>query len=121
MSQHGGSTGFSLLGAAFIAVAITIFLTVLKFSQLFHLDLETGSSVLRNLLLAWGGLYLAGLFTGLGLRTFWPIGLGLTWLAFMPAFGIWFNEDWHVWISSWWGKSGASIVITGIGFWIQSL
>ncbi|MFJ3119596.1 hypothetical protein ACIPI6_23980 [Pseudomonas protegens] len=121
MSQRGGSDGFPLVGIALVAVAIAIFLTVLKFSQLFHLDLETGSSVVLNLLLTWGLLYSVGLATRLGLRTLWPIGLGFTWLAFMPAFGVWFTEDWYVWVSSWWGKFGALILTTCIGFWIKTL
>jgi hypothetical protein len=121
MSQRGGSDGFPLVGIALVAVAIAIFLTVLKFSQLFHLDLETGSSVVWNLLLTWGLLYSVGLATRLGLRSLWPIGLGFTWLAFMPAFGVWFTEDWYVWVSSWWGKFGALILTTCIGFWIKTL
>lgn len=118
MSQRGSSQGFPLLWGALIALAIVIFLAVLKFSQLFQLDLETGSSVLWNLCLVWGSMYLVGLSTRFGLRALWPIGLGLTWLAFMPAFGVWFDEDWYAWVSSWWGRIGAFIVITGIGFWI---
>lgn len=118
MSQRGGSQGFQLWWGALIALAVVIFLAVLKFSQLFQLDLETGSSVLWNLCLVWGSMYLVGLSTRFGLRALWPIGLGLTWLAFMPAFGVWFDEDWYAWVSSWWGRIGAFIAITGIGFWI---
>lgn len=120
MSQRNGADGLLLWGVVLVAGVLVTFSIVIDVSQLLGLNLGAGSELLFNLVACWVLVFLFRAWTGLGLRVLWPFGLGLCWLAFMPALEVWLSEEHFNLVSSWLGKCGGAVLLTGIGMWINS-
>lgn len=105
-----------------IVLIMVVLVTVGIFSSLanlLRLDFETLMDVLGWLALIWGSALLLS-FVAILMKASWPLCLGLSWLALMPAFRVWFSEEVYAWVDPIWARCVIVLSITAISSKVKS-
>lgn len=56
----------------------------------------------------------------MGLSYSWSVCLGLSWIALMPAFSVWLDEDTYAWLEPFWSQWVGVVAVTLLAFRIRS-
>ena len=112
--MRGSDSGISSAGIVVCLVVFLSFCAVASLATQVHLDIATTGTVLGRLCVAWLlGYSLGRGLLGVGLGASWPVCLGLSWIALMPAFSVWFEEEIYAWLEPSWSQW---VGVTGIAF-----
>lgn len=111
----------SSAGILICLAVVLCFCALVTLADQVHLDIATTGVVL-------GRLGLAGLFgywlgrglLGVGLSYSWPVCLGLSWVALMPAFSVWLDEDTYTWLEPFWSQWVGVVAVALLAFRIRS-
>ncbi|MHC8361990.1 hypothetical protein ACYZUA_17170 [Pseudomonas sp. LS2P72] len=118
MSERSGGALPWVIG--FITVGLVIFSMGTTLANLVRLDAGTMFLVVWYLGGIWGIAWMMGLLA-FPLNYTWPVCLGLSWLALMPALRVWFSEDIYAFLDPLWARFVGVAVITFISSRIKSL
>lgn len=120
--MRGSYSSSSSAGILICLAMVLCFCAVVTLSDQVHLDIATTGAVLGRLGLAWLLGYCLGRgLLGVGLGYSWPVCLGLSWIAFMPAFSVWLDEDTYGWLEPFWSQWVGVVVVALLAFRIRSI
>lgn len=114
------SSGAAPWVIGFIMVVLVAIGMVSSLANLVRLDIETMMDVLGWLALVWGGALILSCVS-IPVRATWPLFLGLSWLALMPAFRIWLSEDAYAFVDPIWARLVGVVVVTATSSKVKSL
>lgn len=120
--MRGSYSSSSSAGILICWAVVLCFCAVVTLAAQVHLNIATTGVVLGRLGLAWLFGYCLGRgLLGVGLRYSWPVCLGLSWIALMPAFSVWLNEDTYAWLEPFWSQWVGVGAVTLLAFHARSI
>lgn len=119
--MRGSYSSSSSAGILIFLAVVLCFCAVVTLAAQVHLDIATTGAVVGRLGLAWFLGYCLGRgLLGVGLNYSWPVCLGLSWIALMPAFSVWLDEDTYAWLEPFWSQCASVVVVALLAFRIRS-
>jgi hypothetical protein len=120
--MRGSYSSSSSAGILICLAVVLCFCAVVTLADQVHLDIATTGAVLGRLGLAWLLGYCLGRgLLGVGLSYSWPGCLGLSWIALMPAFSVWLDEDTYAWLEPFWSQWVGVFAVALLAFRIRSI
>lgn len=119
--MRGSYSSSSSAGILICLALVLCFCAVVTLAAQVHLDIATTGVVLGRLGLAWLFGYCLGRgILGVGLNYSWPVCFGLSWIALMPAFSVWLDEDTYAWFEPFGSQCVGVVATTLLAFRIRS-
>ena len=120
--MRGSYSSSSSAGILICLAVVLCFCALVTLADQVHLDSATTGAVLGRLGLAWLLGYCMGRgLLGVGLSYSWPVCLGLSWIALMPAFSVWLDEDAYGWLEPFGSQWVGVVAVAILAFRIRSI